>query len=270
MAFYGFRLDEIYCIYQRGKVTDSDVVMFAAAVDEQSSGGVAGRFVMGSGEHVPASAVAPDVPGKFGLSLGGWIVGPFEAGDGDKVTLTFCGVNQSDTPVGADQEFAGKYELPALDALIAAAAAAGTGGLAALGEGATLVAEGLGAIAGKIGKITETLLGYSDPVACDGLVFQYAENFQGSELAALAYTESPAGFGGQFAKTIHTDDSTNHPSGCGHIAETDVTFSILNFGDSLSLRYFSRQFWPNVDLRKGVRQLVPAGKATSLKALLCA
>ena len=268
MPFYGFRLDEIYCIYQRGKIMDSDVVLFAATVNEQSVGGLAGRWNIESGARVPASAVAPDVPGKFGLNFGGWIVGPFEATDGDTVTLTFCGVNKSDTPVGADQEFAGKYELPALDALIAAAAAAATGGLAAAGEFATYAADALSGVAGAFTKVTETVLGYSDPVDCDGLAFQYAESFQGSELARLNYTDNPIGFG-QFALTKHSDDSATHSDKCGHIAETDVTFSILNFGETLSLQTFTRYFWPHADLRKGVRQLAAGGKATSLKALLC-
>lgn len=268
MPYYGFRLDEIYCIYQRGKKMDSDVVMLAAAVNEQRAGGIAGRFNLSSGARVPAGDVPPDIPGKFGRNLGGWIVGPFYATDGDFITVTCVGVNKSDTPEGADQAFARQAELPALDALIGAAAGAATGGLAALGDLAAAAASAGSAVLGKVGKVAETLLGYSQPPQCDGVAFQWAQSFPGAELARLAYSDNPVGFG-QFAITTHTDDSAAHPPECGHVAETDLTLSVLSFGDSLSFRTLGVYFWPGVDFAKGLRQLATPGQTTSLRTLLC-
>jgi hypothetical protein len=257
LSYYGFRLDELYCIYQRSRSDsggDSDIVTFAATVGQEPHGGVAGTFVCGSGNKIPASLVPTNIPGKFS---GGesWILGPIFVEDGDTVELKYSGYNVGDLPEGSDEKLA-PYELKMLGALYGAAAGEVLGPVA--GAAASLV--------GGFGGVVEAILGFKPYVACDGLVFGGVKQFSGTDLSKLSYTESGAFNTCSFTNSY--DDSATHDSACGHIAQTEITFSVINFGN-LSTSQARSWFWPNVNFSKGIRQVIPAGKAASFKALFC-
>lgn len=258
MAYFGFRLDELHCIYQRGKKMDSDIVTLAVTVNNEPRGAIVGRFNIESGARVPAPAVAPDIRGKFGLALGGWIVGPIVVETGDLVEVRYSGVNVSDTPPASDDE-AAKIELPLLGALYGAA----------VGELAGPLGSALAGLAGGFTNIIEKALGYA-PASCNGTVFVDIQQFSSDGLTRLPYNDNPGLECGVASFTNAYDDSATHDtSQCGHIAQTEVTYSVLKW-DRLSTRYFRQFYWPHADLRKGLRQLVPGGAATSLRTLLCA
>ncbi len=262
MAYFGFRLDELNVIFQRGKIADVDIVTFTALVNGQPQGKLAGTFVASSGARIPASDVAPDIQGKFGLNLGGWILGPISVQPDDLVQLIYSGFNISDRPQGSDDKII-PIELKMLDSYYGALSGEVVGVLGDLG---TL----LSGVVGGFSGLTETLLGYKPPETCNGTVFYDALPFTGNGLAQLQYSQQSPGLEFQEFSFTHTyDDSATHDTSmCGHIAQTEVTFSALSF-PSLSFRYIQSLFWPNKDFSKGLRQLGEPGKALSFRTLIC-
>jgi len=255
MPYYGFRLDQINSIYQRGKIMDSDIVTFAVTVNNEEHGAIVGRFNMSSGAQVPADVVTPDIPGKFGANLGGWVVGPIFVQDGDLVNLKYSGVNVSDSPPASDDEVA-KYELPLLGAMYGAAAGELFGGIASAAAG----------LAGGFTGIVEKLLGYPNP-SCNGVVFVDVLTYSAEALSRVAYGDSMGLFSACAFTKSYDDSATHDTSQCGHIAQTEITYSILNFGD-LSMKGLRPYMWPRNSLAKGLRQFAP-GQNTSMRSLVC-
>ncbi len=259
MGYFAFRLDELNVRYQRGKVMDVDIVALTVAVNGQPHGKIAGRFNASSGARIPAKLVEPDVRGRFGLALGGWIVGPIYIEPEDLVEVIYSGFNISDTPQGSDEKIAA-LELKMLDAYY--------GALTGVAAGEAL-ASVIASVVGGFSGLTETVLGYKPRATCNGLVFSDTRSFTGSGLSKLpfvqrsAYVESD-----EVSFTYPYDDAATHDAACGHIAETDVTFSVLRF-PYLSLWYFKSFFWPYKDFRKGLRQLEPPGQPTSIREMIC-
>ena len=258
MAYFAFRLDELYVKQQRSQVTDVDIVSFIVAVNNEPHGKLAGRFVASAGARVPSNLVIPDVQGKYGVSLGGWIIGPVYVEPGDLVSVAYSGLNVSDTPPGSDEKLA-PLELKLLDMYYGAMA----------GVPGPEIASAIGAAVGGFSGFTERFLGYKPRATCNGLVFSDVVPFTGSGLAKLPFAQKSKYVEfAEFALTHSYTDEATHNADCGPIAETDVTFSVLHF-PYLSMWYFKSLFWPYEDFRKGLRQLAPAGQPTSIRAMIC-
>ena len=165
-----------------------------------------------------------------------------------------------------------EIELKLLSAIATAAVAALTGGLGLVGEG---IAAALGAIGDPVGRF----LGYAPQGPCNGPVFSDAVQFSGSGLDNLAMAPLPPGSHStpplpnysviSFTRT-YTDEATHDTNICGHIAETDVTFSVLRVSFisvrwSLTDRFPSR--WPG-EFGPGLRQYGQPGTTISVKSLL--
>ena len=121
MGYYAFQLEELDCRHPRSQVTDVDIVSFGVAVNSQPHGMVAGKLTLGAGSRVPMEIVNADVPSRWGLTAGGWIVGPIYAAPDDLVQIIYSGLNVSDTPQGSDEKIA-PLELKILDAYYGAMA----------------------------------------------------------------------------------------------------------------------------------------------------
>jgi hypothetical protein len=263
MAFFAFHLDRIDFRFQRGKVPDNDIVTFGAFVNQIDRGHGAGLFTdLVSGAQVPSSAVPesgiirPDLRRRFAVE---WLVGPLEIAPGDGVTVVYSGTNISDsTDANAQQQ--SDIELKILDALTNAVLTAAAG---PLGDVVGKVLDGLGDPIGKI-------LGVSHH-NCNGLVFSDAVQFVGSGLEKLAFSHTtmlPDAQLFSFTKS-YTDETTHDSDQCGHIAETDVRFSVIRLS-SLSLRFYNNagMFFPGKDLSKGLRQLGTPGSTIRVRSLL--
>jgi hypothetical protein len=250
MAFFAFHLDKIDFNFQRGKNPDNDIVTFGVFVNQIDRGHGAGFFPdLVSGAQVPTSVIPesgvirPDLRQRFAVE---WLVGPLEIAPGDGITIVYSGTNISDSPdVTAQQQ--SDIEVKILDSLTSAVVSAVGGPIASVVGGV------LGALGDPIGRI----LGISHHL-CNGVVFSDAVPFIGSGLENLAFTPTsmlPDAKLCSFTKS-YTDEATHDSSQCGHIAETDVHFSILRLS-SLSLRFYNSagMFFPGRDLSKGLRQL---------------
>jgi hypothetical protein len=114
----------------------------------------------------------------------------------------------------------------------------------------------VGAALGILGDPIGKLLGVSKQFPCNGNVFSDAVPFTGSGLGRLPFT--PTGFLPQAEifsfQRSYTDEATHNTDICGHIAETDVTFSVLRL-PFLPVKFYGNLVFPTTDLRKGLRQL---------------
>ncbi len=267
MPFYAFRLDNINVKYQRGKLQDEDIVTFGAFINQVDRGHGAALFHdLSSGSNIPAGAVPPHTALCITPQ---WIVGPFEIAPGDGVSIVYSGTNTSDwqlgTSAGQQQD---QIEIKILDTIATAV-------VGATGFGAIVAAVGgaLGYATDLIGK----LLGFRAQGPCNGLVFSDAVEFTGSGLAALpfapasspqhVYESWPNSLEFSFTRS-YTDEATHDTSICGHIAETDVLFSVLQIA-SVSVKYYMAMFFRSKSLSNGLRQCAPApNSAFSLRKLM--
>ena len=272
MSFYIFRLDKIHVKHARGNVPDEDVVTFSTFVNQLDRGHGTGIFnsLVAADYSVPANAVPPN--NRVNIN-GAWEIGPLEIATGDSLHVTYTGTNISDNHLDSlTTQQQDELELKLLSAIATAAIGALTGGL---GLVSVAVAAALGAIGDPVAKF----IGYKRQGPCNGLVFSDAVQFSGSGLDNLAM--APLGHQ-QHAKPpmpdysmisftrTYTDEATHDTSICGHIAETDVTFSVvrvsfISVGWLLTDRFPSRfqsEFGP------GLRQHGQPGTTISVKSLL--
>ena len=125
------------------------------------------------------------------------------------------------------------------------------------------------------------LIGYERQGPCNGPVFTGAIPFRGTDIdhlgvAPLTYTLYPGTArpnivtskypGIRFART-HTDEASHDTNICGHIAVTDVTFSIFRL-PFISLREWLPARFNNPFLNQGLRRLGRPGTVLSIKSLL--
>ena len=125
------------------------------------------------------------------------------------------------------------------------------------------------------------LIGYHRQGPCNGTVFVGVERFSGTDLdnlvlGPLTYTLYPGTPyplntfspypGIRFTRT-HTDADSHDTEICGHIAETDVTFSIVRL-PFISVRTWTGVRFPNAVLSAGLRRLRPQGTSFGVKSLL--
>jgi hypothetical protein len=223
MAFYVFKLNAIKVKFQRGKVPDNDIVTFGVFVNQFDRGHGAGFFPdLTSGALVPAGegagAVAPDL--RRGMSKD-WTIGPLEIDSNDGVSVVYSGMNTSDSPGGLNAQQQGATELKLLDTIVSAVIGA---------SGLGLVGAAVSGALGLIGEPLEKLLGFSKQSPCNGLVFSNGLPFTGGDLEKLPPTAGSfflhATQAAEFTRS-HTDEATHDAGTCGHIAETDVSFTIL-------------------------------------------
>jgi hypothetical protein len=120
-----------------------------------------------------------------------------------------------------------------------------------------LVGAAIGDALSTIGDFMGTLLGVTPQFPCNGLVFSDAVPFTGGALEVMPSTEH-----GRFSATqeatftrSHTDETTHDSNICGHIAETDVTFSIsrLPFLSVRTMAFFVFGVRSNPELKDGLR-----------------
>ena len=278
MAFYAFRLDRINGKFPRGKTNDNDIVTFSVFINQINKGNLAGMFI--DPGDIPARLVVADKrtgsalghkitePSRFPGNWESWIIGPLEIVPTDGITIIYSGTNVSKTDWAINDDKRAKAETKILDTLISVVI--GAAGLGLIGAG---VSEALGLLTDPIGEFLGLTGGPSPD--CNGLVFSDTLQFVGSGLANLPF-KHPTGLSSYttlpdattFESTrSYTDEATHDSDKCGHIAETDVTFSVLKI-PHISVKYYLKALFPGKHLSGGLKQLVPSGTNISVLSLL--
>lgn len=285
MSFYIFRFEKLSVKHKRGNVPDDDVVTFAIMINQLDRGHATGCFpAMVANTVVTTDDIAyPEgwlafparnaTPNTSVL----WQVGPLETDPGDDVSVVYTGFNTSDSNLST----LGTQAQDELEIKILNIVAKKFVGLI-LGAG---FGDDIGsALSEAFNEYFEDpigeLIGYKRQGPCNGPVFVGAERFHGSDLdglmlAPLSYTLYPgtpypknvvSEFPGIRLTFTYTDEASHDTNVCGHIAETDVTFSICRV-PFISLRTWVPRRFPYPDLSAGLRRLGPPG-AFSIKSLL--
>jgi hypothetical protein len=265
VSFYIFKLNELHVKHSRGNIPDQDVITFSIFVNQLDRGHGTGIFngMVAADYSVPADAVPPN--NRFNMD-NHWQVGPLEIAPGDGIHVIYSGTNISDeqlTSLSTQQQ--DEIELKILSAVAAAAVEALTGGIG-------LVGTGIAAALGAIGDPVRKFLGFAPQGPCNGPVFSDAVQFSGSGLDNLnmvplgqqqATPPLPSYSTISFTRT-YTDEATHDPNICGHIAETDVTFSVLRVSFiSVAWSMTDRGWFPS----GGLRQHGQPGTTISVKSL---
>lgn len=284
-SFYAFRLNSIFCQNRRGHVPDDDVVTFQVLVNTVLKGqGMITLPDMNTGNTtqlaLPPSntfSFTPLGPSQSSSNIStNWIIGPIGFAPKDGVSVVISVTNISDNYSGTDEKKQDQTETAIANEFYGAffgQAAAGLTGLAA----GTVLTQG----SELLGKITDILGVLKDPVGellgvsggpCNGLTFASVTNLLGTEVAALpfvppsTYQSLPGAL--EFEKSVSGDDSANHNTdNCGPIAQTTVSFSILQLR-SESLRTMLGWCFPTKTPAGGLRQFVSSGKGFTLRNLL--
>lgn len=286
MAFYAFRLNSIFVQNQRGKVPDVDVVTFQVLVNTALRGqGMITLPGMTSGTTLalalPPSntySFTPLAPSQSSSHIStNWIVGPMGFGPKDGISIVISITNISDNWSGTDEKKQDETEIAIANAFYGALFGEITEGLDGLVVGSVLTkgSEILGKISDILGVLKNPvgdLLGPGTGGPCNGLAFASQTSLLGNEVAALTfvppsmYQSLPVAL--EFEKSVSGDDSANHNTGdCGHVAETTVSFSILQLRSD-SLRTMLGWSFPAQSAANGLRQFVSAGKGFSLRNLV--
>jgi len=279
MSFYIFRLNKIHVKHKRGNISDSDIVTFSIFVNQLDRGHGTGYFpslatdsVNSTDDRTVDGLVAYPAKNRLNMSQL-WEVGPLEIDPGDEVHVIYTGTNISDEQlVSLETQQQDEIELKLLSAVATAAVAALTGGLGLVGEG---IATALGAIGDPVGKF----LGYAPQGPCNGPVFSDVVQFSGSGLDKLDMVPLPPRKNItpplpnysviSFTRT-YTDEATHDTNRCGHMAETDVTFSVLRVSFISVVWLLTNRFpsrWSG-EFGPGLRQYGQSGTAISVKSLL--
>jgi len=259
MSFYAFALDSIDTIFQRGKLSDFDVITFCILVNQVvrakavgSTPAVTGGFIaLGS---VGIASGSANVQKGFQRS---WVAGPLSIAPGDQINICYSGTNTSDEVGQLSAQQQAEVEIKILDTVVSAVAGAVTGPI-----GAAITAV-LGFIGDPIGKF----LGFHKEGPCNGGVFSDAVGFTDTALANLAY-ESRLDVDVPDAKVVsftkpdqghYTDEAFAHDTSvCGHIAESVVHFSVYQVS-AMSWRFYGgRRFGLRTLIEGGMRQLASA------------
>jgi hypothetical protein len=252
MTYFAFRLDRIDVKFQRGKLQDVDLIVFSVLINQVGRGKKSMVANAPSGSQI-GFAFYPNYQGRHDDMF----IGPFDIKADDSVTVVYFAMNTSNSQLNFDQDQFDRMEIKLLDIGISAIVGAPELGLigAALGTA-------LGAIGDPVGKI----LGFSPEGPCNGLVFSDAIPFSGSNLGSLPFTQEGYFKSSAFSRS-YTDAATHNSDVCGHIAETDVHFSVLKF-DTISVRDMTDIFFSDSRLLKtGIRQFGKQGLPISVRGL---
>jgi hypothetical protein len=285
MSFYIFRFEKLFVKHKRGNVPDDDVVTFAVMINQTDRGHATGFFpAMATNTTVTTDDIAPEgwlaFPARNATrnTTASWQVGPLETDPGDDVSLVCTGFNTSDSGLSS----LGTQKQDELEIKILNIVAKKFVGLI-LGAG---FGDDIGsALSEAFNDYFEDpigdLIGYKRQGPCNGPVFVGAERFHGSDLDGLAaaplwYTLYPgtpypknvvSEFPGTRLTFTYTDEASHDTNVCGHVAETDVTFSICRV-PFISLRTWVPRRFPYPDLGKGLRKLGPPDVSFGIKSLL--
>jgi len=241
MPAFMFRLEKMFVQFQRGKNPDVDLITFGVVSNGAEQGHV-GAFtgLLHTGDTLAFTFPPTTPPGKWGT----WEVGPMRVAPDQIVSVKYAGVNSSDPTDGG---------LSAEDqAKIAGTVWTGLVGISFVAAGAPEVLTAIGAAFGA--ALTEIFGDLVSQPRCNGSVFADSIDFSGADLARQTAAS------GSFSVTKSYTDDGSHPSECGHIAQTDVTFSVRTVQESLR-QFFGSRF----DLTQGLRKFFPG--ATSVRAL---
>lgn len=261
MSFYMFRLSRIRVIHTRDERQDDDIVAFAVLVNEVTRGKGSAFFpLMVAGTSSPTSAVPP----RNGKNISrAWDAGPFQIAPGDAVKVVYSGTNIHDNDdITLQTEQQDKIQLKILDGLVTTAAGAVGGPLGAV----------LGGVLGLITDPVGTLIGFTSPVRCNGLVFVEGKQFTGDGLDRLPMAplapEPEGTLNPQWPAATFTDvltDAATHDSKCGDVAATEVTLHIFRLPFVRVRELFAQR--TRLSPARGLRQAAPPGEV-SLKARL--
>lgn len=265
MVFYAFALDELYAAYQRGHIPDRDLVTFTLFVNEERRGWLGGRVpAVATGSRTPFSACQVDTSGGCALFTGAartspanhWMLGPIEVAPGDLITLVVTGTNTSDS--GLTDQAAEKFEIKMLDTIVTLGLNYGLAQLAAGG----LLGDALDKLLEALDDPAGTFLGWHPQGPCDGMVFSDTRQFTGAQAAAFDYAPPPVGVTSsdtvygldQATHTLPTphltDEQYHHDTDhCGHIAETELTISVVRLPYLSLFNCLGRDLSPELDVR---------------------
>jgi hypothetical protein len=270
LAFYGFRLIRLDCKDQRGKLQDDVLTTFSVFVNQVERGRGAATFPdTATGSTILAAALGPRTGNNMSSD---WTVGPLELAPNDVITIVYSGQNTSDSQLSDEQ--AEQVELKVLDTVVSSVV--GAAGLGAIGSGIT-------GLFGLIGDPVGKFLGWSPQGPCNGLIFQDTIQFTGQGIEGLTF--GPRGLLGMNDRGVaaafpvdratecpftrsYTDQATHDESVCGHIAEYDVTYSVLQVPYASVTVLASDLYFPGTELKKGLRQLAPQHSEVSVRSLL--
>jgi hypothetical protein len=232
-----FRLEKMFVKFQRGKNPDVDLITFGVVSNGVEQGHV-GSFtgLLHTGDTLVLNFPPTAPPGKWGT----WEVGPMRVAPDQIVSVKYAGVNTSDP---TDQGLSAEDQ-----AKIAGTVWTGLVGISFAAAGAPEVLTAIGAAFGA--ALTEIFGDLVKQPRCNGGVFADSIDFSGADLARQTAAS------GSFSVTKSYTDADSHPSDCGHIAETDVTFSIRTVQESLRQLFGSR-----FDLTQGIRKLFPGTRS---------
>ena len=255
MSFYAFRLNSIFCNYQRGKQPDNDVLTFQVFSNKTLCGqGAITLNAVTSGNLIqlvpPPSTTytfTPLAPNYKDRINDAWIIGPIDVNPSDSISILYTATNTSDSDFNPDEVDRNRLEIQLLEryyqALLSVAAIE-VGGLvgAAIDLAAEIFKEAkdplsklsstFKEIADVISDPVATLLGHIQDASCNGVVFAGVYTLSGEELDKLTYS-APTQYisldrAHENTVSVHLTDASNHDTGnCGHVAETDISFSIL-------------------------------------------
>ena len=268
MPFCGFRLIRLDCKYQRGKLQDDVLTTFSVFVNQVERGKGAATFPAATGSTILAAELGPRTGNNMSSD---WTVGPLELAPNDVITIVYSGQNTSDSQLSDEQ--AEQVELKVLDSVVSSVV--GAAGLGIIGSGIT-------GLFGLIGDPVGKFLGWSPQGPCNGLIFQDTIQFTGQGIEGLTF--GPRGLQGMNDRGVsaafpvdratecpftrsYTDQATHDESVCGHVAEYDVTYSVLQVPYA-SVTVLSYLYFPGTKLKKGLLQLAPPHSAVSVRSLL--
>ena len=186
------------------------------------------------------------------------MLGPIEVTPTDLVTLVITGTNTSDSAL-SDQD-AEQLEIKVLDAIVTFGLNKGIDALATIGLPGDILNDFVKALDDPVG----TFLGWHAQGPCDGLVVTDAYAFTGAQLAAFDYTPPPTGMFSNdvvygLEQAIHTlpvhhvtDEQTHNTNTCGHIAETELTLSVVRLPYLSMLNCLGRDLSPPLDVRTAI------------------
>jgi hypothetical protein len=281
MSFYEFRFEEFQAIHKRGNVLDDDLITFTILINQVDRGHGSGLFVSvytNSFHSTDDFSFLTSVyahPAGHTLNMGeDWTAGPFEIAPADDIIIIYTGVNTSDSSL-ANSPAQERLELDILNQV----AKKGIGLVAGVGLGVELGELFSDAFNELIADPVGDLLDWHANGPCNGLVFSDAVRFSGRELDDLAmgpltHTLNPrtsyaqtANYGCpgiRFTKR-YTDAASHNTDICGHVAETDVTFSLFRLPYVSVKNLMGRRF---PDYHSSLRSVRPPGSAFSLKRVL--
>ncbi|RIZ70644.1 MAG: hypothetical protein D0530_07165 [Methylococcales bacterium] len=254
---FSFRLNAIHSQNQRGKNADYDVITFQVLKNNQVTGQGGITTVVSSGMTITTAPPPNDLffppfkPTYKDRMNDQWIIGPIEIGANDHINVVYSATNIGDPGLGNDEIKTDKIIEKLLDIYYQALLSEVTIEVAGTIGAVTDIAAGIfGAskdvagnfsdtlknIANAIENPVETFLGEPDNGICNGVVFAGSMSFTGAGLNQLIYSPpslqhwAPDICRGEHEFSVHLTDASNHNTDkCGHIAETDIFFSVLTF-----------------------------------------